>query len=77
MAEPDGTPTDRLPCLFETLAEGEVGLIITGHAYVHPLGKASPGQTGVYDDRFVEALRPIPRAVHARHPATRAAAMTG
>ena len=69
MAEPDGTPTDRLPCLFETLAEGEVGLIITGHAYVHPLGKASPGQTGVYDDRFVEALRPIPRAVHAHPPA--------
>jgi 2,4-dienoyl-CoA reductase-like NADH-dependent reductase (Old Yellow Enzyme family) len=65
MAEPDGMPTGRLARLFEKLAEGEVGLIITGHAYVHPLGKASPGQTGIYDNRFVDALRPIPRAVHA------------
>jgi len=69
MAEADGLPTDRLARLFAELAEGEVGLIITGHAFVHPLGKASPGQTGVYEDRFVDALRPIPFAVHAHPPA--------
>jgi 2,4-dienoyl-CoA reductase-like NADH-dependent reductase (Old Yellow Enzyme family) len=69
MAEVDGLPTDRLARLFAELAEGEVGLIITGHAFVHPLGKASPGQTGVYEDRFVDALRPIPLAVHAHPPA--------
>ena len=66
MAEDDGTPTERLVELFKELAKGEVGLIITGHAYVNPLGKASPRQTGIYEDRFIADLRSIPRAVHAR-----------
>jgi len=69
MAAPDGTPEPRLARLFEALAEGEVGLIITGHAYVHPRGKASPGQTGVCEDRLVEALSLLPRGVHAHPPA--------
>ena len=63
MAEEDGTVTDRLIELYRRLAEGEAGLIITGHAYVHPRGKASPRQTGVYDDRFVEGLRRLTEAV--------------
>jgi 2,4-dienoyl-CoA reductase-like NADH-dependent reductase (Old Yellow Enzyme family) len=65
MAEEDGTPTVRQVELFRRLAEGEVGLIITGHAYIDPVGKASPKQTGIYDDRFVEPLRAISEAVHA------------
>lgn len=65
MAEDDGTPTKRLVDLFGELAKGEVGLIITGHAYVNPLGKASPRQTGIYEDRFVAGLKAVPEAVHA------------
>lgn len=65
MAEDDGTPTKRLVDLFRELAKGEVGLIITGHAYVNPLGKASPRQTGIYEDRFVAGLKAVPEAVHA------------
>jgi 2,4-dienoyl-CoA reductase-like NADH-dependent reductase (Old Yellow Enzyme family) len=64
MAEDDGTPTARHVELFSRLAEGEIGLIITGHAYVQPIGKASSRQTGVYDDRLIEALSLIPEAVH-------------
>jgi 2,4-dienoyl-CoA reductase-like NADH-dependent reductase (Old Yellow Enzyme family) len=63
MAEEDGTVTGRLGELYRRLAEGEVGLIITGHAYVNPNGKASPRQTGIYDDRFIEGLRRITEAV--------------
>jgi len=63
MAEDDGSVTERQIELYRRLAEGETGLIITGHAYVHPGGKASPRQTGVYDDRFVEGLRRITAAV--------------
>ena len=63
MAEDDGTPTDRPIELYRRLAEGETGLIITGHAYVNPNGKASPRQTGIYDDRFVEGLGKITAAV--------------
>jgi 2,4-dienoyl-CoA reductase-like NADH-dependent reductase (Old Yellow Enzyme family) len=65
MAEDDGTPTARHLELFVRLAEGEVGLIITGHAFVQAVGQASPRQTGIHDDRLIEALARIPPAVHA------------
>src|SRR4030042_542138 len=64
MAEEDGSVTERHLTLFNKLAEGEVGLIITGHAYVNPAGKASPRQVGVHEDRMVEGLSRIPQAVH-------------
>jgi 2,4-dienoyl-CoA reductase-like NADH-dependent reductase (Old Yellow Enzyme family) len=64
MAEEDGSVTERHLTLFNQLAEGEVGLIITGHAYVNPAGKASPRQLGVHEDRMVEGLSRIPQAVH-------------
>jgi len=64
MARDDGEVTDRQIGLFRALAEGEVGLIITGHAYVHPLGKAGPNQIAIFDDRFVPGLMRIAEAVH-------------
>ena len=68
MADESGCVTDRQVALFDRLAQGEVGLIITGHAFVEPRGKASLFQTAVYDDRFIAGLRRIPAAVH-RTPA--------
>jgi 2,4-dienoyl-CoA reductase-like NADH-dependent reductase (Old Yellow Enzyme family) len=65
LADDEGHVTDRLVELDRRLAEGEVGLIITGHAFVQPSGKASPRQIGVSDDRFIEGLARIPAAVHA------------
>jgi 2,4-dienoyl-CoA reductase-like NADH-dependent reductase (Old Yellow Enzyme family) len=62
--ENDGAPSDRHVELFARLAEGEVGLIITGHAYVQRIGKASPRQTGIDEDRLIEPLSLIPAAVH-------------
>ena len=64
MADEDGSITERNISLFTQLAEGEVGLIITGHAYVDPAGKASPRQIGIHEDRLVEGLSRIPQAVH-------------
>lgn len=64
MARDDGEVTDRQVELFRTLAEGEIGLIITGHTYVHPLGKAGPNQIAIFDDRFVPGLSHIAEAVH-------------
>jgi len=66
MAERDGRVTERMVALLENLAEGETGLIITGHAFVHPAGQASPRQIAVFDDRFLDGLKKIPEAVH-RH----------
>ena len=65
MAEEDGTATERQVQLFRQLSEGDVGLIITGHVYINPNGKASPRQAGISEDRFIEGLRRIPEAVHA------------
>jgi len=64
MADEAGNVTDAHIELYSRLAEGEVGLIITGHAHVQPSGKASPRQMAVFDDRFVEGLARIPAAVH-------------
>ncbi len=64
MADDDGFITDANVALFTRLAEGEVGLIITGHANVQPSGKASPRQTGVFDDKFIPGLARVPAAVH-------------
>lgn len=63
MADDEGNVSDNQVELYRRLAEGEVGLIITGHAFVQPSGKASPRQTAVYDDRFVQGLARIPEAV--------------
>src|SRR5512135_2603554 len=67
LADDEGRVSDRLVELDRRLAEGEVGLIITGHAYVQPSGKASPRQIAAYDDRYLDGLALIPAAVHG-HP---------
>lgn len=64
MANDDGSATEKQAVLFKQLAEGEVGLIITGHAFVNTAGKASPRQTGIHDDRMIEGLRLVTQAVH-------------
>ena len=64
MAQEDGSITERNIALFRQLAQGEVGLIITGHAYVNPAGKAGPRQIGVHEDRMIAGLSRIPWAVH-------------
>jgi 2,4-dienoyl-CoA reductase-like NADH-dependent reductase (Old Yellow Enzyme family) len=46
------------------LAKGDVGLIITSHAYVSSEGKAGPWQLAVYDDKFIPGLREMTAAVH-------------
>jgi 2,4-dienoyl-CoA reductase-like NADH-dependent reductase (Old Yellow Enzyme family) len=64
LAEPDGTPTQETALLTAGLAEGGVGLIITGFAYVSANGKTLAGQTGVHIDAMVGPLTRISDAVH-------------
>ncbi len=47
------------------LVEGQVGLIITGYAFVRADGQSSPGQLAVHDDTCVAGLRTMVEAVHA------------
>ena len=64
MAELDGSVTDDMVAFYRRLAEGSVGLIISGHTYVHPLGKASPGMAGLYKDEQIAMHRELTAAVH-------------
>ncbi len=66
MATEDGACTPKLIRHMTELAEGGVGLMITGHTYVRRDGQASPWQLGVYKDELVEGLRAMTEAVHSR-----------
>ncbi len=64
LAEPDGTPTHELILALADLAEGGVGLVITGYAFIAPLGRGLPKQTGVHIDALTGPLTRISDAVH-------------
>jgi 2,4-dienoyl-CoA reductase-like NADH-dependent reductase (Old Yellow Enzyme family) len=64
MAREDGSSTERLNELMARLAEGEVGLIISSHAFVSREGQAGPWQLGVYGDHHLSGLTDMARKVH-------------
>jgi 2,4-dienoyl-CoA reductase-like NADH-dependent reductase (Old Yellow Enzyme family) len=64
MATTDGVCTSRLIDMMAKLAEGGVGLIITGHSYVSREGQAGPWQMGIYDDATLPGLTQMVEAVH-------------
>ena len=64
MAGNDGSITGRQIELYKELALGNMGLIISGHAYVNPAGKASPYQIGAYKDELTGGLARIADAMH-------------
>jgi 2,4-dienoyl-CoA reductase-like NADH-dependent reductase (Old Yellow Enzyme family) len=65
MATQDGRVTPQLIDTMVALAQGGVGLIISGHAYVQQVGQASPFQLGFYDDSLIAGLQSMTGAVHA------------
>jgi 2,4-dienoyl-CoA reductase-like NADH-dependent reductase (Old Yellow Enzyme family) len=64
MADEDGRVTDRLTGLYEDLARGGTGLIITGFALVHPSGRAAPQMISIHAESYIEGLRGLTDAVH-------------
>ncbi|MBC7252352.1 MAG: NADH:flavin oxidoreductase [Actinobacteria bacterium] len=64
MAEEDGRVTDMLVQRYSRLARGEVGLIITGIAIVHPLGNVPGRAIGIYSDAMIPGLKRLAEAVH-------------
>ncbi|MEA2102787.1 MAG: NADH:flavin oxidoreductase [Thermodesulfobacteriota bacterium] len=65
MATESGAVTTRMIEGMKGLAEGGVGLIISGHAYVSPEGQASGWQIGIHRDELFGGLREMTDAVHA------------
>ena len=64
MATEDGACTPRLVEVYRRLAEGQVGLIITSHAYARKDGQAGLFQLGIYDDHLNDGLQQMVKAVH-------------
>jgi len=64
MCDEDGRPEQAMIDLYADLARGGVGLIVTGHAFVHESGKAHPTMTAVHRDDLVPSLRALGEVVH-------------
>lgn len=64
MATEAGEVTDGIVKLYKNLARGDVGLIISGYMYVHPLGRAAKHQLGIHDDKMIPGLRQVVDSVH-------------
>lgn len=63
-ADVTGAATDESVKPYRALGHGGVGLIVSGYAFVSPLGQALPGQYGIYSDAMVRCLSRIVRAAH-------------
>ncbi len=60
----NGHMTKKLYEIYEDLAKGGVGTIITGLTFVSDLENVYPGQTGIYDDTFINEYRNLTGMVH-------------
>lgn len=66
MADEDGQPRPQLAEMYRQLAAGGVGLIITGHMYVHSSGKCHPEMTGIHNDALIPELAKLAETVHSQ-----------
>ncbi len=64
LATDDGACTARMVDLLTELAKGGVGLIITGHAYVHQNGKHQDWQLGIHRNNLIPGLKKLTDKVH-------------
>ena len=64
MASEGGEVTDALLKRYQNLSRGEIGLIIPGYMYVHPLGRAAKFGIGIHDDDMIPGLKKLVKAVH-------------
>lgn len=64
MANGDGSCKDEVIDLTAELARGEVGLIISSHAYVEPSGRVRASQLGIHRDDLVPGLARMADVAH-------------
>lgn len=63
-ADEDGFVTESLIELYEDLARGGIGFMITGNALVHPSGRSIPQMLCAHSDIYIQGLRKLTSAVH-------------
>jgi 2,4-dienoyl-CoA reductase-like NADH-dependent reductase (Old Yellow Enzyme family) len=64
MATDQGYPLPPLAKLYQQLADGGVGLIITGHMFINPSGKCHAEMTGISSDDYLSSLTHLAEVVH-------------
>ncbi len=64
LAEESGEARPELAEMYRELVRGGVGLIVTGHMFVHASGKAHPEMTGIHSDAMIPSLAMLADAVH-------------
>lgn len=64
VADEKGHLTEKLFNVYENLAKGQVGLILTGYAFVMENEQPNPGMMGIYDDSFIEEYKKLTDMVH-------------
>lgn len=63
-ADSSGAVTELSMAIYRELGTGGIGLIVTGYAFVTPLGQATAGQYGIYDDKMIPGWEKIVKDVH-------------
>ncbi|MGL5978436.1 MAG: NADH:flavin oxidoreductase [Erysipelotrichaceae bacterium] len=64
LADEKGHLTPELSNIYEELALGGVGTIITGYAFVREEEQPNPGMMGIYDDSFIEEYKAFTDKIH-------------
>ncbi|MGL5550102.1 MAG: NADH:flavin oxidoreductase [Culicoidibacterales bacterium] len=64
MANPNGTPSEQLQQVYEDLAKGGVGLIITSYAYISQMEQPNEGMLGIYADTLIPAYQEMVKRIH-------------
>ncbi len=64
LATEDGHMTPELFDIYRELAEGGIGTILTGYAYVNKDEHPNPNMMGIYDDTFIDAYKDLTQMVH-------------
>jgi 2,4-dienoyl-CoA reductase-like NADH-dependent reductase (Old Yellow Enzyme family) len=63
-ADSSGAVTEKSVAIYSRLAKGNIGLIVSGYAFISNQGQAVYGQYGVHTDKMIPGLRKLVRVVH-------------
>ena len=64
LSDENGKPLPELSEMYCNMARGGVGLIITGHAYVHRSGRCRTAMSGIHDDSLIGPWSEVTASVH-------------
>jgi 2,4-dienoyl-CoA reductase-like NADH-dependent reductase (Old Yellow Enzyme family) len=67
LSDQDGCVSDEGIDVMKTLAENDIGLIVTGYAFINKNGQVYPDMNGIQDDEKIPGYQKMTRAVHERN----------